>query len=181
MKSIQTFLEESTTRKVLAHIAGPSGSGKTTIATVLAKKYPNIKFTDLDDFDDEAERLLGWDGIKKRKYTNKMLYTLYKKRQQLLDNHIRSSKKPIVYVGHHLEAEHVLKIPTDNRFLLNVDAKTSAYRGWKRSQSEDPKYRRLKKEIPDDVRAAQEDIDWLKKNKYVVMSPKQIDKWIKNQ
>jgi uridine kinase len=37
MKSIQTFLEESTTRKVLAHIAGPSGSGKTTIATVLAK------------------------------------------------------------------------------------------------------------------------------------------------
>jgi len=166
--------------KVLAHIAGPSGSGKTTLVNRFTKKFPNINFIDLDVFDDQAERILGYDKIRKKQYTDKMLLTLYKKRQQLMDRYIQTSKKPIIFAGHHLEAKYVLKFPTKNRFLLNVDAKTSAHRGWLRSQTEDPKYRRLKSDIPKDIRAAKEDIAWLKSQGYKTTSPKQIEQWIKD-
>jgi len=163
-----------TAAKVLAHIAGPSGSGKTTIVNVINKKYKNIVAKDLDDFDDEAERQLGWDNIRKKQYTGKMLKTLYHKRQELMDNFIDQSKKPIVFAGHHLEAKRVLKIPTTNKYRLDVSAKESAYRGYKRSLTEDPKYRRYKEDLPSDIRAANEDIDFLTKNKYKPFSHKEI-------
>ena len=53
---------------VLAHIAGASGSGKTTLGNKLANLYSGIIVKDLDEFDDEAERILGWSNIKKNNY-----------------------------------------------------------------------------------------------------------------
>ncbi len=141
--------------QVLAHISGSSGSGKTFLANKLQKVYPNIIFKDLDEFDDEATEILGFT-IKKNNYTDQMLETLAKKRQELMDDFIKQSNKPIIFVGHHTEGDYVLDIPTKNRFLLNVDAKTSAYRAYIRSQKEDPKHRRTLEELPQDEKEAQE-------------------------
>jgi ABC-type oligopeptide transport system ATPase subunit len=163
---------------VLAHIAGASGSGKTTLGNKLASSYSGIIVKDLDEFDDEAERMLGWSNIRKKDYTDEMLLKLAKTRQQLMDDFIKRSNKPMIFVGHHTEGDHVLHIPTKNRFLLNVDAKTSAWRGYQRSQKEDPKYRRTLEELPQDEKEAQETIDWLLRNGYKSLSHDQILQWM---
>jgi 2'-5' RNA ligase/adenylate kinase family enzyme len=146
------------TTSVLAHIAGPSGSGKTTIGDLIAEKYPGLRVVDLDRFDDEAEVALGWDRIRKKDYTDKMLGELAAKRQGLMDKWLSESKVPTVLVGHHTEGPHTLDIDTDKRILLDVDAREAASRAYKRSLSEDRQYRRLKSEIPRDAKRNQEDI-----------------------
>ena len=165
---------------VLAHVSGPSGSGKTTLANNLSITHPKITFKDLDDFDDEATAILNFDGIKKQDYTDEMLKILANKRQDLMNDFIEKSNKPIVFVGHHTEGDHVLNIPTKNRFMLNVDAHTSAMRAYLRSQKEDQKFRRTLDELPEDQKEAQEVIDWLIKNGYKPLSDKQIAQWLDN-
>jgi adenylate kinase family enzyme len=165
---------------VLAHIAGASGSGKTTLGNKLANNYSGIIVKDLDEFDEDAEQKLGWSNIRKKDYTDDMLSQLAKIRQQLMDDFIKKSNKPIIFVGHHTEGDNVLYIPTKNKFLLNVDAKTSAWRGYQRSQKEDPKYRRTMEELPEDEKEAQETIDWLLKNGYKFLSHDQILQWMMN-
>lgn len=172
MLNFKVFLES----QVLAHVGGASGSGKTTLAKTLSTEFPEIIFKDLDDFDDEAEKLLGFKA-KKKDYTDKMLQKLADKRQDLMDEFIENSKKPIVFVGHHTEGDYALKIPTKNKFLLNVDAKTSAYRAYLRSQKEG-KHRRKLSELPSDEKEAQEVIDFLIKNDYKPLRFKQIKQWI---
>lgn len=166
--------------QVIAHVSGASGSGKTTLANNLSKKYTNFIFKDLDEFDDEAEKILNFK-VKKQEYTDEMLESLFKQRQLLMDKFIKNSDKPIVFVGHHTEGKHVLDIPTKNRFLLDVDAKTSARRAYLRSQKEDPKYRRTLSDLPDDEKEAQETIDWLNKNGYRPLSQEEIKKWLKRK
>lgn len=166
--------------RVLAHISGPSGSGKTTLANKLSISHPGVVFKDLDDFDDEATSILKFDGINKQNYTDKMLEVLAKKRQDLMNDFIEKSTKPIVFVGNHTEGDYVLNIPTKNRFMLNVDARTSAMRAYLRSQKEDPKFRRTLDELPEDQKEAQEVIDWLIKNGYKPLSDKQIAQWLDN-
>lgn len=162
---------------VLSHISGASGSGKTTLANQLSTKYPNIIFKDLDEFDDDATRLLGYN-IKKSEYTDEMLKTLFDKRQELINEFIKQSKKPIIFVGHHTEGDYVLNIPTSNRFILDTDAKTSAWRAYLRSQKEDPKFRRKIEELLDDEQEAQEIINFLKKNGYKSMSQQDVFNWV---
>lgn len=166
--------------KVLSHISGPSGSGKTTLVETLSKKYPNIAFKDLDEFDDLAVHLLGWGKVKKDDYTDLMLAKLAAKRQEEMDEFIIRSKKPVVLVGIHTEGDHVLDIPTNNKFLLDVDAKESAKRAYERSQHEDPKTKRSLSELPDDEKEAQEVIDFLKGSGYKLMTSEDIDEWIGN-
>lgn len=163
---------------VLFHVAGPSGAGKSTLAEKLSKLHSNVVFKDLDDFDDEAEVMLGWSNIRKNNYTDKMILKLGKLRQKLMDDFINKNDKPIVFVGNHMEGDHVLYIPTKNRFLLNVDAKTSAWRAYERSQKEDPKYRRTLEELPGDEQEAQETIDDLLKKGYKPLSYDQIVQWM---
>jgi adenylylsulfate kinase-like enzyme len=167
--------------KVIAHIAGPSGSGKTTLVNKLNKRRNNLIAVDLDQFDEEAEKQLGWERIRKKNYTSRMLKTLAGRRQTLMDNYIKSSKKPIVFAGHHYEDKHVLRIPTKNRFLLDVNAKTSARRAYRRSQKEAPRYRRLLSELPQDIKEAQEDINKLRKLHYKPMSPRDIIKRVEGK
>ena len=164
--------------EVLAHIAGASGSGKTTLGHKIASNYSGIVVKDLDEFDEEAEEILGYSDVRKKDYTDEMLSKLAKKRQQLMDDFIKTSNKPIVFVGHHTEGDHVLYVPTKNKFLLNVDAKTSAWRAYQRSQKEDPKYRRTLEELPQDEKEAEETINWLLDNGYKPLSHDQILKWM---
>jgi uridine kinase len=87
--------------EVLAHIAGASGSGKTTLGHEIASSYSGIVVKDLDEFDDEAEKILGYSDVRKKDYTDEMLSNLAKTRQQLMDDFIKRSNKPMVFVGHH--------------------------------------------------------------------------------
>lgn len=164
--------------EVLAHIAGASGSGKTTLGRELASSHSSIIVKDLDEFDDEAENMLGYLDVGKKDYTDEMLSQLAKLRQHLMDDFIKRNNKPIVFVGHHTEGDHVLHVPTKNRFLLDVNAKTSAWRGYQRSQKEDSKYRRTLEELPQDEKEAQETIDWLLRNGYKLLSRNQILQWM---
>jgi len=172
------FLESKNNSKVLAHIAGPSGSGKTTILNDLSKKYPSVDFKDLDDFDDKAVEILGWKNVPKKQFTDKMIKSLAAKRQELMNAYIAGSGKQIVFGGHHTEGDTVLEIPTNNKWMLDVDARTSALRAYQRSQNEDQKFRRLKSELPSDTQEAQEIIDFLKTNGYKPMSAIAIDAWM---
>jgi adenylate kinase family enzyme len=165
-------------QEVLAHISGPSGSGKTTLAEKLAKKYPGIIFKDLDELDEEAVEQLGWGKIRKRNFSDQMLKSLADRRQKLMDEFILGSSRPIVFVGIHTEGPYVLNIPTKNRFLLDVDAEESAYRAYKRSQNEEPQYRRTLAELPGDITEAQKDIDFLLGHGYKPMSLGEISQWI---
>ncbi len=178
MKSFKQWLLEG---EVLAHISGASGSGKTTLANKLSLIHPHIAFKDLDEFDEEAEEILGWSKINKKNYTDEMLLHLANLRQKLMDDFIKKTNQPIIFVGHHMEGDNVLYIPTKNKFLLNVDAKTSAKRAYQRSQTEDPKHRRTLEELPDDESEAQETIDWLVNNGYKPMSHDQIAKWLNHK
>ncbi len=165
--------------KVLAHVAGPSGSGKTTLVDNVKKKYGDkIEARDLDEFDEAAVDSLGWSKIKKNDYTDDMLKKLTVKRQQLMNEWLSQQKKPVVLAGHHWEGEHVLDIPTKNRFMLDVDAETAAQRAYERSQKEPEQSRRKIEELPDDIKEAQSDIDKLESMGYERRSRDDIEKWI---
>lgn len=166
--------------QVLAHISGASGSGKTYLANELSKVYPSVIFKDLDEFDDEAVDILKYNNIRKSQYTDDMLLKLANLRQKLMDEFVAHHNKPIIFVGHHTEGEHVLNISTKNKFLLNVDAKTSAWQAYLRSQKEDIKHRRTLEELPEDEKEAQEVINYLLKNGYKKLDSKEIKDWMKN-
>ncbi len=166
--------------KVLGHIGGPSGSGKTTLLNELSIKYPQINFKDLDEFDDEACYDLGYFEINKDDFNDQMLKELADKRQELMDNYIKESKKPIVFGGYHTEDKYVLDIPTNNRWLLNTDAKTSAKRAYQRSLKEEPRFRRLESELPQDTQEAEEYINFLKSNNYQPLSAEEISQKVGN-
>lgn len=176
MFSFKNWILES---KVLAHISGASGSGKTTIAKKLSLIYPNVIFKDLDDFDDEATEKLKYSEINKQEFDDKMLAELAILRQKLMDEFVALAKKPIVFVGHHTEGNNVLYIPTENKFMLDTDAETSAVRAYKRSQTEDPKHRRKLQDLPEDIKEAKEVIEFLLKNGYKSMNHDQILNWMK--
>lgn len=97
--------------KVLAHVAGPSGAGKTELVNKLGESVKNIKLVDLDIFDDQAVKALGWEGKSKNDYTDEMLDRVHAKRQELIDAYIEKSDKPIVFFGHHVEGDNVTDTP----------------------------------------------------------------------
>lgn len=166
---------------VLAHVGGASGSGKTTLGERLSREYPQLLVKDVDEFDDAAVEALGWKDILKRKYTNKMLKELAVKRQELHDKWTHAALmegKKVVLVGHIREGLHTVNIPGGKKFLLDVDAETSARRAMARSQKEEPRFRRTEAELPDDIKEAQDDIDWFKVRGYHPASADAISKWV---
>lgn len=163
---------------VICHIDGPSGSGKTTLAKQIRLEHPDLVVRDLDDFDDAAVALLGWVETDKAEYTDDMLQQLANKRQELMDGFLAGEKNPVVLVGHHWEGAYTIQVPTLNKFLLDVDAETSAKQAYERSQHEAEKYRRLKSELPADTAEAQADIDHLLAEGYVPKSKKWLLSWL---
>jgi DNA ligase D-like protein (predicted 3'-phosphoesterase) len=159
---------------VVAHIAGPSGSGKSTLLEQLTANHPDIVTKDLDEFDEEATNQLKLPPKWKTDYTDDMLQRLAVRRQELMDNWLKGQKQPVVLGGHHVEGKHVLNIPTDNKLLLNTPAWLSAWRGYRRSQHEDPQYRRKLTELPQDWWEARRDIKQLRSSGYKPASPEEI-------
>lgn len=118
---------------VIAHIGGASGSGKTHLLEALKAKYPHLNTKDLDEFDEQGEKDLGYKHIRKKNYSDEMLANLAKKRQELMDQYIGSNDN-IVLGGHHTEADHILSIPTNNKMLLDRGPLRSSIQGYIRSQ-----------------------------------------------
>lgn len=169
------------TSSIICHIDGPSGSGKTTIGNKIKKLYPNINVKDLDEFDDEATEILHYTDIKKKDYSDSMLYKLYLVRQKLLDDYIKNTNKKIILVGVFTENPYILNFYTENRFLLNINAEESAQRAYKRSQHESIKEKRKLFEMPDDIKDNQKYIDFLTYNGYKPKSEKEILSWLKTK
>ncbi len=163
---------------IICHIAGASGSGKTTILEEINKLWPHIVAKDLDEFDDEACQILGFDGIPKKNWPNERLRLLAEKRQEIMDKFIEEQTQPIVFAGHHWEDIHILHIPTEHKFMLDVDAETSAQRAYRRSQNGDLKHRRTLEELPLDIADAKKDIDFILSQGYEKKSPEEILKFI---
>lgn len=164
---------------VLCHIAGPSGSGKTTILTNISKLYPTIVTKDLDDFDDEASVILKLDSTQKKYWDDQNLLYLAELRQKLMNEFLKTHKGyTVIFAGFHTEDKHVLHIPTQNKFLLDTDAKKSATRAFERSQSEKIEYRRKIEDLELDIQDAQNEIDFLTSQGYKKISNEEILKFI---
>jgi uridine kinase len=160
---------------VLCHIAGPSGSGKTTILAEIQKLYPTIITKDLDVFDDEASATLNLDSVRKKYWSDDNLLKLAELRQKLMNDFLKMHEKDIVILaGFHTEDAHILDIPTQNRFLLDTDAKTSATRAFERSQGEKIEHRRKIEDLELDIQDAQKEIDFLINEGYRKMSSEDI-------
>jgi hypothetical protein len=167
--------------EVLAHIAGPSGSGKTTLGEQLAELFPSLGVVDLDDMDNHAEELLGFEDTSKTDYTDEMLEELADKRQKLLDAFVRNTDGPVVLVGNHREGNRALGIQAQRYFLLDVSAEESAERAYERSQTEPPEHRRTEDELPLDIEEAQEEIDLLTEEGYEPVQPEEVIDWLEGQ
>jgi hypothetical protein len=152
---------------VLAHIAGPSGAGKTELMNAVGEKVKNFKLIDLDEFDERAEAALGWSDVPKSRYTDKMLSELHAEKQKLLDEYIRQSDKPIVFFGHHIEAENELAFPAERRILLDVSPQTAAINANRRPG-------KTLKDLKKDVQIGREDVEYLTGRGYEVASPRKV-------
>lgn len=160
---------------LICHIAGPSGSGKTTLLHKLSQKYPSIITKDLDEFDDIASETLGLDSTHKKNWSENNFIDLKNERQKLMDAFLREhSKDNVVLAGFHTEDHHVLHIPTDNIFLLDVSALVSAQRAFDRSQHEKEEHRRKIEDMAYDIDQAEKDIDFLLSQGYIRKTEEEI-------
>ena len=161
--------------RLLCVISGPSGSGKTTLLKALSEEFPAIEFRDLDEFDNEVVDILDLPSKQSKSWSAADGKLLFEKRQQLMDDVIENSDKSLVFGGIPFEDDKELRFPSETKkFLLGVDAKTSAMRAYKRSQTEGPNSRRKLSELPLDEQDAQADIDRLLKSGYEYASEDQI-------
>lgn len=166
---------------IICHIAGLSGSGKTTLIKRIAQEFVDrVIAIDLDQFDTAGSFVLGLDSTQKKSWKDEDFAALANIRQRLMNDAIASSSLPLVLGGHHREGSHVLDIPTEHRFLLDVDAHTAAMNAYERSQHEQVEHRRSLEDVPFDEKEAQEEIDFLLSNGYQKKSTNEIVQFIKS-
>jgi len=106
LENWREYLREEQGSPVIAHLVGQAGSGKTYfIENTLRKKYPEIVAMDLDDFDDEADAVVGGDKSWRqsgdpRQVDQKLARRHFDKVQSLLDQFIsENSDKKIFLAG----------------------------------------------------------------------------------
>lgn len=173
--------------KILCHIAGPSGSGKTTLMEHLQEKYTNFEYKDLDDFDDAAMKYVpkGVKELPRDVWSNECFNNMFDKKQDLLDSFVSKSKKPVVLVGIHNEWFRELRIPTPNRFLINIDAETAAIRAINRAKKGHGTHSNHDINVKNSYdmwnrrNQAQQDILWLCKNGYIKKHISEIEQFLK--
>ena len=95
------------------------------------------------------------------------------KKQALVDQFIRDSKNPIIFVGHHIEADQALRLNAPVRLLLKVSPRTAAVRRYK-------KYNYSTKRLKKDISIGKDDVNALKSHGYVSIPPKQVYNLIVN-
>jgi adenylate kinase family enzyme len=111
---------------IIGHIAGSSGVGKTYHAEILAKKYPDIEFKDLDEL---------IDPIKKNKKT------FAADTKKAIQTFISSTDKPIVFVGYNdytIDTHYWIDLPNHKYFLTDkpdviIDRRLKRYKQIKKS------------------------------------------------
>lgn len=104
---------------MIVHISGPSGSGKSYLGNKLQKKFgKKIKVKDLDQLRDEF--------INKNYDTSKSWSFSEKKYQKYINNFIKKSKKPLIFVG--LNDNHFGKtkslyynLQSDYNYYIDID------------------------------------------------------------
>lgn len=116
--------------EVIAHIAGPSGAGKTTLLRALAGKDNSLVVKDLDEFREEARAYANLKDVPSKTWTPVQRTAVRDDVQRRLDNFIvRHSGDRVVFSGHHTAPSVLpLRVPTDNKYLLNTSAAESAQR-----------------------------------------------------
>jgi shikimate kinase len=165
--------------KVICVISGASGSGKTTLLDKLAKEFESIEFKDLDEFDNEVTDILSLPDKSSKKWNDSTEEDLFRGRQVLMDSVIENSNKNLVLGGIPFEDEYELRFPSGTKkFLLDIDANTSAQRAYERSQHENIKSRRKLSELPSDIEDARKDIERLIKSGYQRASEAEIRAYI---
>jgi cytidylate kinase len=145
-------VSEGKTAELVAHIAGPSGSGKTTLLNKIKDRFPNYATADIDEFDENAERSLGYNRISKDDYSDEMLSNLHNEKQRLLNEFLdKNSGQKVILAGHHTEAGHVLDVPSQYKFMLSTSPSVSAMRAFNREKGMHPGNERRLSEIPGDI------------------------------
>lgn len=163
----EKLTKTNSNNKVVAHIAGPSGSGKTKVMEAIKQKAKNIDLKDLDEFDDLSVEALGWTGKSKNDYSDEMLDQLQAKKQELLDEYINNSDKPIALFGHHLEGDKELSIPANKRILIDVSPETAAINASRRPG-------KTQDNLAEDIRIGKEDVEYLQSRGYEAEGPRKI-------
>lgn len=158
--------------KVLAHIAGPSGAGKTELVNKLGESIKNVDLVDLDIFDEQAVKVLGWEAKPKNGYSDAMLNQLHDVRQSLIDDYIAKSDKPIIFFGHHIEGDNVTDLPAADHFLLNVSPTKAALNAARRPG-------KTSEQVKEDIQIGKRDVAQLKALGYEPLSSRAIFSKIK--
>jgi len=166
-------LDKGKTASVVGHVAGPSGAGKTTLLQRLKEQHPRLVVKDLDEIDEQAEHNLGYTA-RKTDYSDKMLSRLAREKQKVLDSFLTQNKKqPILLGGHHTEAGHVLRVPTNNLWLLSTPHTTGVQRRLLRDDAASTQsHTQLLRESRDTVKE-------LKALGYTRTTPTQIERHVK--
>ncbi|MES2623239.1 MAG: AAA family ATPase [Patescibacteria group bacterium] len=159
---------------LICHIAGPSGSGKTTLLKKIKELYPAVITKDLDEFDDEIVR----NPISKKEWTAEDFLKNKQDQQQLINDFLEVHNEDfVVFAGFHTEDNHVLHIPTDNKFLLDTDVNESMRRMHARNMEINREYKR---NVESDILQAKKDVEYLLSIGYVKMSEEEILNFIHN-
>ena len=170
VKNIKVLLEQIHSlygEKVLAHVAGPSGSGKTELVNTLTPIVRNISLRDLDEFDDFAAERMGMLDISKNEYSDRELYLHHTLKQNLIDQFIRSSNKPVIFFGHIEESGREIKLNTSTRILLTTSPRHAAIR---RARNRNLS----RKALQELIRIGYSDVKYYKSRGYVPMSSRQV-------
>mgnify|MGYP003335777811 CR=1 FL=1 len=164
---------------VFMHIGGPAGSGKTSLLEEIEAKYPQIICKDLDEFDQEAEEILGlnpnWKGSEE--LWERWGEESYRIKQDLLDRFISSHlDQKIILAGIESEGEYSLQIYPQHSILLDTSAAESLSRRIKRDKEiagnsgfwDDPES--LESELQENEKIIQD----LTSSGYLSLSPDQV-------
>lgn len=133
---LTAFVKEAV---VIAHISGPPGSGKTTLLQELAKRHPGLVTKDLDEFSDEAKKVLNLN--KSTKDLTDAEATLKKETmQRLTEEYLKKHENNQVVLGGLYNEKfwpHTKwhgKPAAEEHFALNTGPLTSSWRRYKRSK-----------------------------------------------
>jgi hypothetical protein len=149
-------LSSSPSQRILFHLEGFSGSGKTTVLLRLEKEFPEITFKDMDDFFEEASRIvkrrhnIEYFCIRNISTSAEYLLTHFTRlygheinmeTQQLIDEWLAKQHGDIIFVGIaylppcilQTEKRNVVISPSAHeKYLLNTPPLQVAWRWFKR-------------------------------------------------
>jgi hypothetical protein len=169
---------------VLCHVAGPSGGGKTTLMHSIQSDNDlvgRVSCEDMDEFDEDARKALSQTGWSKNHWTDSDFRRHAAKKQEIMDAWIakkRAKGRLVVLVGFHTEDGNFLRIPTNNRFMLDTGPLKAAVRAHIRDV---PGGYREPLRLYDYYKHNVNDIEELRRLGYQPRTPEWILGWIRSR